>query len=203
VLCATPVWPVRRTGLTGVTCEVRCLAGLIGHHHRSDRWCTVSSSVRGERVYFGRHAYSPSSRRHQGSFQGGASTPPLWPGSSETFAGGAPSVCARGGSVWDQGIASRRGSRKVPSGGSWIASKIVDQCFWKSVGRAAVASFFIFYRSKTGYRGCWVALTNFFNTHLTFSLCFSKEKKLKKSKEAKASTWKQTKYLPWWAACNC
>jgi uncharacterized membrane protein HdeD (DUF308 family) len=38
------------TGLTGVTCEVQCLAGLTGHHHRSDRWSTVSSSVWGERV---------------------------------------------------------------------------------------------------------------------------------------------------------
>jgi hypothetical protein len=30
VFCATPVWPVRRTGLTGVTCEVQCLTGLTG-----------------------------------------------------------------------------------------------------------------------------------------------------------------------------
>jgi hypothetical protein len=50
VLCATPVWPVTRTGLTGVICEVQCLTGLTGHHHRSDRWSTVSSSVREERV---------------------------------------------------------------------------------------------------------------------------------------------------------
>jgi hypothetical protein len=50
VFCATPVWPVRRTGLTGVTCEVQCLTGLTVHHHRSDRWSTVSSSARGERV---------------------------------------------------------------------------------------------------------------------------------------------------------
>jgi hypothetical protein len=48
------------TGLIGVTCEVQCLTGLTGHGHRSDRWSTVSSSVRGERVQFGRHAYSPS-----------------------------------------------------------------------------------------------------------------------------------------------
>jgi hypothetical protein len=38
------------TGLTGVSCEVKCLTGLTGHHHRSDRWNTVSSSVRGRRV---------------------------------------------------------------------------------------------------------------------------------------------------------
>jgi hypothetical protein len=38
------------TGLTGVTCEVQCLTGLTGHHQRSDRWSTVSSSVRGESV---------------------------------------------------------------------------------------------------------------------------------------------------------
>jgi hypothetical protein len=50
---------VRRTGLTGVTCEDQCLTGLTGHHHRSDRWSTVSSSVWGEKVSFGRHAYSP------------------------------------------------------------------------------------------------------------------------------------------------
>jgi hypothetical protein len=41
---------VRRTGLTGVTCEVQCLTGLTGHHHRSDRWSTVSSSV-GEKEF--------------------------------------------------------------------------------------------------------------------------------------------------------
>jgi hypothetical protein len=50
VFCATPVWPVRCTDLTGVTCEVQCLTGLTGHHHRSDRWSTVSSSIWGERV---------------------------------------------------------------------------------------------------------------------------------------------------------
>jgi hypothetical protein len=50
VLCSIPAWPVRLTGLTGVSCEVQCLAGLIGHHHRFDRWNTVSSSVQGERV---------------------------------------------------------------------------------------------------------------------------------------------------------
>jgi hypothetical protein len=49
-LYATPVWPVRHTGLTGVSCEVKCLTGLAGHHHRSDRWSTVSSSDREERV---------------------------------------------------------------------------------------------------------------------------------------------------------
>jgi hypothetical protein len=38
------------TGLTGVTCGVQCLTGLTGHHHRSDRWSTASSSVWGERV---------------------------------------------------------------------------------------------------------------------------------------------------------
>jgi hypothetical protein len=47
------------TGLTGVTNEVQCLTGLTGHHHRSDRWSTVSSSVWGERVQIGRLAYSP------------------------------------------------------------------------------------------------------------------------------------------------
>jgi hypothetical protein len=30
VLCDTPVRPVRRTGLTGVSCEVQCLIGLTG-----------------------------------------------------------------------------------------------------------------------------------------------------------------------------
>jgi hypothetical protein len=40
---------VRRTGLTGVTCEVQCLTGLTGQRHRSDRWSTVSSSVWGEK----------------------------------------------------------------------------------------------------------------------------------------------------------
>jgi hypothetical protein len=48
VLCVTPVWPVRRTGMTGVTGEVHCLTGMTGHHHRSDRWSTVSSSVEKE-----------------------------------------------------------------------------------------------------------------------------------------------------------
>jgi hypothetical protein len=38
------------TGLTGVTCEIQCLTDLTSHHHRSDRWSTVTSSVRGERV---------------------------------------------------------------------------------------------------------------------------------------------------------
>jgi hypothetical protein len=38
------------TGLTGVTCEVQFLTGLTGHHHRSDRWSTVSSSIWGEKV---------------------------------------------------------------------------------------------------------------------------------------------------------
>jgi hypothetical protein len=54
-----------------------------------------------------------------------------------------------------KGIASGRGSRKVPSGGALIASKIADRCFSESVGRASFASFFIFYWPKTGYRGCW------------------------------------------------
>jgi hypothetical protein len=49
VFYATPVWPVRRTGLTGVTCEVQCLTGRTGHHHRSDRWSTVSSSIWGRK----------------------------------------------------------------------------------------------------------------------------------------------------------
>jgi hypothetical protein len=30
VLCATPVRPVRHTGLSSVTCEVQCLTGLTG-----------------------------------------------------------------------------------------------------------------------------------------------------------------------------
>jgi hypothetical protein len=30
VFCTTPVWPVRYTGRTGVTCEVQCLTGLTG-----------------------------------------------------------------------------------------------------------------------------------------------------------------------------
>jgi hypothetical protein len=59
VLCATPVWPVRGTGLTGVTCEVQCPTDLTGHHHRFDRWSAVSSSIWGERVLIGRLAYSP------------------------------------------------------------------------------------------------------------------------------------------------
>jgi hypothetical protein len=50
VFCTTPVWPVRRTSLTGVTCEVQCLTGLTGHRHRSDRWSTASSSIWGKRV---------------------------------------------------------------------------------------------------------------------------------------------------------
>jgi hypothetical protein len=77
VLCATLVWPVGSTGLTGVTCEVQCLTGLTGCHHQSDRWSTVSSSVRGEGVWFGRHAYSPPSRRHQGPFTPSTSLPCL------------------------------------------------------------------------------------------------------------------------------
>jgi hypothetical protein len=48
VFCATPVLLVGHTGLTGVACGVQCLTGLTGHHHRSDRWSTVSSSVWGE-----------------------------------------------------------------------------------------------------------------------------------------------------------
>jgi hypothetical protein len=50
VLCAIPVWLVKRTSLTGVTCVVQYLTGLTGHDRRSDRWSTVNSSVRGERV---------------------------------------------------------------------------------------------------------------------------------------------------------
>jgi hypothetical protein len=42
---------VRLTGLTGVSYEVQCLTGLTDHHHRSDRWYTVSSSVRGEKEF--------------------------------------------------------------------------------------------------------------------------------------------------------
>jgi hypothetical protein len=49
VLCATPAWPVRLTSLTGVSYGVRCLTCLTGHHHRSDRWNTISSSVQGRK----------------------------------------------------------------------------------------------------------------------------------------------------------
>jgi hypothetical protein len=54
----------------------QCLTGLTGHH-RSYRWSTVSSSVQGERVLFGHHAYSPPSRRHQGPFTISCSPPPV------------------------------------------------------------------------------------------------------------------------------
>jgi hypothetical protein len=46
VLCATPVWPVRRTGLTGASCEAQWVIGLTSHHPRSDRW-TLSAQVFG------------------------------------------------------------------------------------------------------------------------------------------------------------
>jgi hypothetical protein len=62
---------VRRTGLTGVTCEVQCLTGLTGHHHRSDRWSTVNSSVWGRKSlnWSSRLFTPPPSRRHQGPFR--------------------------------------------------------------------------------------------------------------------------------------
>jgi hypothetical protein len=47
VLCATQVWPVRRTGLTGASCEAQWATGLTGHHHRSDRW-TLPAQVFGD-----------------------------------------------------------------------------------------------------------------------------------------------------------
>jgi hypothetical protein len=49
VLCATPVWPLRCTGLTGASCEVQCLTGLTGHHHQSDRWTLTAQVFREEK----------------------------------------------------------------------------------------------------------------------------------------------------------
>jgi hypothetical protein len=43
VLCATLAWPVRLTGLTGVSCEVQCLTGLTGG--------TLSAQVFGEKEF--------------------------------------------------------------------------------------------------------------------------------------------------------
>jgi hypothetical protein len=47
VLCATLVWPVIRTGLTGASCEGHWVTGLTSHHHRSDRWA-LTTQVFGE-----------------------------------------------------------------------------------------------------------------------------------------------------------
>jgi hypothetical protein len=38
VLCQAPVWPMQGSGLTGASCEAEPVTGLIGHHHRSNRW---------------------------------------------------------------------------------------------------------------------------------------------------------------------
>jgi hypothetical protein len=69
VLCATPIWPVRRTGLTGVSYEVQCVTGLTGHHHWPDRW-TLSAQVFGDEKF--KLVVSPihsPSKRHLGTFR--------------------------------------------------------------------------------------------------------------------------------------
>jgi hypothetical protein len=45
------------------------LTGLTGHHHRSDRWSTVSSSELGEKFNLVVTPIPPPSRRHQGPFR--------------------------------------------------------------------------------------------------------------------------------------
>jgi hypothetical protein len=58
VLCATPAWPVKVTGLTGVTCEVPCLTGLTGR--------ALSAQVFGEKEFnLVITPIQPPSRRHQ------------------------------------------------------------------------------------------------------------------------------------------
>jgi hypothetical protein len=50
VLCATPVWPVIPTGLTGALCESQWAIDLTGYHHRSD-WWTLTAQVFGEEKF--------------------------------------------------------------------------------------------------------------------------------------------------------